>query len=313
MKKIENAVHIEGRVYACHLDKRVTGENSKAPGTEYIRGNLEIATDEEGLNIVTYYVTYLTRKTSKGTENATYTTLNNLLTSGKTWSQDGKDAAMKVRIDSAIGVNDFIGRDGQMVNQHRAEGGFVHLTDTLDSDENKRNSFRADVVITGVELVEGDPEKGTVNHANVKACTFDFRGALIPLTLVVERPDGIDYFLGLNASSAAPVFTNVWGNIVSRNIVREKVEESAFGGPSVTKTTSSRKMWVIDGAKPQPFDFPTPDTLTFEELKNAISAREVTLASVKQRAEEQKTSIVAANTAKVSTAMNMPQMGEFKF
>lgn len=313
MKKIINEVHIEGRVYACNLEKRVTGANSKAPGTEYIRGDLQIATDEEGLNVVPYYVTYLTQKTSKGTENATYTTLNNLLTSGKTWSANGKDQAMKVRIDCAVNVNDFIGRDETLVSQHRAEGGFVHLATTLNESENKRSTFKTDVVITGVELVEGNPDTGVALHANIKACTFDFRGALVPVTYIVERQDGIDYFLGLNASSANPVFTCVWGNIVSKNVVREKVQESAFGGPSVTKTTSNRKVWVVEGAEPTTYMFPSADTLTVEELKNAIAAREVAIASVKQRAEERKTTVVAANTATVGAAMNMPQMGEFKF
>ena len=45
MKKTINTTHIEGLIYEHALESRVTGENSKNPGTPFIMGTLSIATD----------------------------------------------------------------------------------------------------------------------------------------------------------------------------------------------------------------------------------------------------------------------------
>ena len=52
MRKIVNREHIEGILFQHDLELKVTGETSKNPGTQYIAGNIEIAVDEEGLNVI---------------------------------------------------------------------------------------------------------------------------------------------------------------------------------------------------------------------------------------------------------------------
>ena len=59
-KNMINSVHIEGVLYSHTLEARVSGENSKNPGTKYIAGDLDIATDENGLNVVTVHYSYVT-------------------------------------------------------------------------------------------------------------------------------------------------------------------------------------------------------------------------------------------------------------
>ena len=54
--KFINTEKIEGYVYSTgssfnELQERVTGENSKNPGTKYIAGDLDIAVDEAGLHV----------------------------------------------------------------------------------------------------------------------------------------------------------------------------------------------------------------------------------------------------------------------
>jgi len=44
----------------------VTGPNSAHPGTTFISGEIEIATDEAMTNIVPVHFTYVTATTSKG-------------------------------------------------------------------------------------------------------------------------------------------------------------------------------------------------------------------------------------------------------
>ena len=108
MKKAINREHIEGYVYEHNLAiKTVQNTESKNYGKEFINGTLDIQTDEAGLNVVTVNFTYVTEVTSKGTKNETYTTLKNIIENGKTVLVDGKDAATMVRIDTALGLNDF--------------------------------------------------------------------------------------------------------------------------------------------------------------------------------------------------------------
>ena len=44
MKSIVNKAHVEGVVYEHKLQAKVTGENSKNPGTEYITGEIRVQT-----------------------------------------------------------------------------------------------------------------------------------------------------------------------------------------------------------------------------------------------------------------------------
>ena len=71
MKKMKNVVHAEGYLYEHELEMKVSGPNSKKPGTEFIRGTIGVATDEELKNIVEFHFTYVTAVTSSGKSNAT--------------------------------------------------------------------------------------------------------------------------------------------------------------------------------------------------------------------------------------------------
>ena len=106
MMKVKNETHIEGYLYEHALEKKVSGEKSKNPGTEFISGTVSIATDEDILNIVPVHFTYVTALTSSGKPNATFATLSNIIDGTyDTVMNGGKDNAAKIRIDSAIGLN----------------------------------------------------------------------------------------------------------------------------------------------------------------------------------------------------------------
>ena len=56
--KMFNATHIEGVLYQHSLERKESGPNSAKPGTVYISGNIEIATDNALINIVPVHFTY---------------------------------------------------------------------------------------------------------------------------------------------------------------------------------------------------------------------------------------------------------------
>ena len=79
MKKLINAVHLEGYLYQHSLELKVSGENSKNPGTEYITGTVEVSTDNECIIIVPVHYTYVTSTYASGKANETFTTLKNII------------------------------------------------------------------------------------------------------------------------------------------------------------------------------------------------------------------------------------------
>ena len=301
MKKMTNTTHVEGLLYEHKLELRESGPNSKNPGTKFIMGTVDIATDDACTNIVSVHFTYVTATTAKGATNATFTTLMNIV-DGKygTVMANGKENAAKLRIDSALGLNEFYtDRNGQeeLVSAKRNEGGFVHVADSLAEDETMRNTFKCDMLITGVKEVEADEEKKLPAKAIVRGAIFDFRGALMPVEFSAVNPNAIKYFVGLGASNATPTFTCVWGRQVSETIVREIRTESAFGEDEVREVKNTRKDFVITGASKEPYAWDDESTLTANEVAEAVANRETYLATIKQRQDEYKASKNAAPTA----------------
>ena len=145
MKKMLNSEHIEGRVYSHNLAlKKVQNKESENFGKDFIGGSLDIATDDECLNIVTVQFTYVTPTTSKGNANATFNALKNIIEKNSTILQVGKEAAMMVKVDTALGLNDFYSsKNGEetLVSAKRNEGGFVTIVDRIASNESDRNKF----------------------------------------------------------------------------------------------------------------------------------------------------------------------------
>ena len=308
-KTMENVTHIEGILYEHNLESKVSGPNSKTPGTPFISGTISIATDDALTNIVQVHFTYVTPTTSKGSANATYTLLQNIIDGlVGTYMKDGADKAAKLRVDSAIGLNEFYSdRNGksELVSTKRNEGGFVHLTNTLAEDEKVRNTFKCDMVITGVTHIDGDEEKKLPEKVIVKGAIFDFRKALLPVEFSATNPGAMAYYEGLGASNSKPVFTKVWGRQVSETIVREIREESAFGEDNVREVQTTRKDFVITGGAKDPYPWDDEEFLTAKELTDAMTQRQTYLATIKQRQDEYK----AAKNASIAA----PAPGGFNF
>ena len=305
MIKVKNETHIEGILYEHALEAKVTGPNSKAPGTNFISGTISIATDDAMTNIVPVHFTYVTEKTSKGGVNATYSLLQNIIDGVVgTYMQDGADKAAKLRVDSAIGLNEFYtDRNGkeELVSVKTNEGGFVHTTNVLAEKETDRNTFKCDMVITQVTHIDADDERKTPEKAIIKGVVFNFRNEILPVEFTATNAGAMAYFEDLGATASNPVFTKVWGRQVSEVIKREIREESAFGEDSVREVQSTRKDFVITGAAKEPYEWDSEDTILASELTTAIANRETYLATMKQRRDEYKASKGQATPAAVSS------------
>ena len=130
----------------------------------------------------------------------------------------------------------------------------------------------------------------------------------MPVEFSAINPNAISYFLGLEVSSKNPFFTKVWGRQVSEITTRKIVEESAFGEPSVREVQNSNKDFVITGAASDPYEWDSEDSITAAELKEAMAARETTIATIKQRYDEYNATKGNAIPAPASASTD-----EFKF
>ena len=314
MRKAINTERIEGRVYQHSLAvKTVQNQTSANFGKEFISGNIEVAVDEEGLIVIPVHFTYVTPTTNPGAENRSFTALKRILDGGKTWVTDGKDEALKVRIDTAIALNDFYTQDGNLVSTKVNEGGFVTIVSELGV-ENERNTFAADMVITGVTRVEKNEERNIEeDYVTVKGAIFNFRNDLLPVEFVVRNETGMKYFEDLGVTGAEPLYTKVWGKIECRTIVNEVKEDSAFGEASVRTYERKTKEWVITGTAKVPYDFGDENVLTADELTKAAQNREVMLADTKKRSEEYRANTAAAPVAQVAPTPPTTTAGAFNF
>lgn len=318
MRKTLNQTHLEGYLYETALDMKVTGPNSKNPGTQYITGTISIATDgttpDTMTNVIPVHFTYVTATTAKGATNATFGTLKDIIDGKmKTVTGSGVEAAAKLRIDSVVGLNEFYSdRNGQeeLVSVMRNEGGFIHTTATLNPNEAERNTFKTDIIITKVTEKEADEERGLATRAIIKGYTFNFRNELLPVELVAYHPGAISYFTGINPTEKSPLFTNVWGRQMSTTVIRKLVEESAFGEDSVREVKSSRKEFVIEHARKEAYDWDDENSITVVEFDKLKSDRETTLAALKSRSDEYKAS---RNSAPATTVTPSNSSDKFDF
>ena len=306
--KFINTEKIEGYVYSIgsnfnELQVRTSGENSKNPGTQYIAGDLDIAVDEQGLNVVTVHYRYVAETTANNSPNSTYAALKKIIDNpDKTWINGGKENAFKVQCTGvSIAVNDFIANDGSKVAAIRNENGFCSIVNEL-SEESERNKFTADMLINKVTHIDADPEKNIAeDFATVSGCVFGYGKSIptmIPVSFVVRNKHGMEYFEGLDASSSNVVFTKVWGSINCMTIKVEKTEESAWGEAAVQSYERKSREYLITGTAKVPYDFGDEDILTAEDVIKMSQDREVMLSEVEQRYKERK------NTNEVNFASN---------
>lgn len=305
--KWKNDIHVEGYIFNFGNDERrqlkecISGPNAAHPGTEYIRGELNIATDDKASNVVTVWFQYVPKvwpaKNGKPErENQTYTELARLINTAKTFESDGM-AATKVRVDGNLDVNDFYTREGELASPKRIRGSFVHpLTNPIAVNP---ATFDIECILSQAINKEVD---GGDDYLTLKGYTFDFRNSILPFDVNVRIPAAITYFENQDISNNNPLVTNIKGNIVSAIVKQEEEVESAFGDPVVNVTTRSVRTWDVTWAAKEPMEWDDKSTITKAELKKALQEREDMLAAEKKRQDEWKASQGSSFSATTSKA-----------
>ena len=313
MRKNVNKINVEGYLFDFNIKEfTVQNEQSESFGKPYMRADLSIATDEEGLNVITVHYPYVAESFASGKDDSRFSRLKKIQETEATWIKNGKEGAMKLQLTPSAAINDFYStRTNQMVSAQRAEGGFINLvTGDFKTKNEGRRKFTLDVIIFGATLVEADPEKNiTEDYVKINCVAFDYLNNILPYTLVAKTQGAMNYFLGLEPSKSNPIYTQVWGEIVSTTVKYEKVTENAFGEPSVDVVESKRTEWIITGATPDTYVFDDESTITAEELNKAIADRNIKLEEIKTKALEDKKDTVPVKNAIPAPKAKVPEGG----
>jgi len=278
-----NNVSVRGYVFSHTLQER---DSTRNPGEKIIMGIVNVATDDDALNVVPVNF-FVNEKTKAGKTNATFTNLHQIIAENKTYEECGTDAA-RVRIQGAIDVNDFYGRDGQLVTGKRVRGSFLHFLnagEAISSDKVPATSFEADVLLQAA--VESESNDGS-DYVSLRGFAFNYRGDVLPVTFSVQSEGGKNFFLGEDISAANPYFGKVWGNIKSTVVVSEQEEDSAktaFGAPQVHETSRTFRTWEVVGANVN--EGLGEDTITQAELTQKMGERNARLADLAARTQNQ--------------------------
>lgn len=317
-KTFLNTANIEGYLFEHTLSlKTVQREDSQNYGKEFIQGSLKIAVDEDGLNVIEVYYTYVTPTTNKGNENRTFTALKKIIDEGKTWTKYGKDAT-KIQATPNIALNDFFDRQsGDRVSAIRCEGGFINILSTLNEQENLRHKFSVDMVVTKTILTEADGDKVKEDFLRICGYIFNFRNDILPVSFVVRHPEGIKYFESLELSEKEPLFTRIDGTMNNKKVVTTNKIASAFGGDDcamVDTATRNFKSWDVTGAAAEPYVFGLDETITSEDIVKALQNRELMWATKKKNDEEyQKKVATNAGTPNTNVPTSTPKVNNGNF
>lgn len=281
-----NQADINGYVFDYDLEKKITGAQSKNPNTEYIRGNVQIATDEDAVNVVKVSFTYVTPTRRDGKSNENYETLEAIMKSDKTLNKGAStDEVMKVRIRCDLASNDFMGKDGQLVEAKDVVGRFVHFYKPNET-VSFSSAFEAEAFIQSAAMRESD----SGDYMELKGFVFRYNGSCIfPVTFSVPGEQGQAFFEGQDISSSEPYFGKVWGHIKTTvQKVEREVDESEVGfgsAPAVGFSTRTFRSWDVEGANIN-LGADNEEVITMDDMKRLAKERAETVANVRKRWEE---------------------------
>lgn len=316
-KNFLNSTVIEGKIYEATIEEKVTGPDSKAPGTPYLSGSVKVATDNAETNIIEVKFSYVSAtmpdKKSKNPNavktNPNYVHLMSIKDgTKKTIMSDGSDNASYISINSSIGLNEWYNKDNpeELISYMVNDRGFIKFPNKIKEDEAERNTFDVDMLIKSAIRIEPDDENNTAEKMLIKGAVFNFAKELLPVEFVIYNTEAMDYFEGLDISSSNPQLMHIWGNQISTVVVKKEVVNAVFGS-KVKETKKFTKEFVISGGE-EPEEWGTETTLTNEELKKMIADREIHLATLKSAQEKRQ-----QENASIKPVSNSASEADFDF
>lgn len=264
-----NRVELRGYVFSHDLAE---GDFKFGGATEHgIRGTITIATDDDAMNTVKMRF-YTRQMTKKGTENPTFTTLKQIITSGQTYEACGT-GAMRVRATGDVSANDFYNRNNELVTSKQIRGSFIHFLNPGESFGPHPAFFEVETVVQRVAEKESRVDES--EYLELVALVFGYQNRISPVTFSITNPKAIAAFQSFDF----PYFGKLQGDIKNTTYtVTKESEDAGFGEMAVQETTRSFTSWdVFAGTANMEL---TEDTITTGEITELLAQREARLAEL---------------------------------
>lgn len=284
-----NNVSVDGLLFDHNLSKQTS-----RGGVDYIRGEIEIATDSDCVNVVKINFMYVPAVTKSGKKSMTYDNLEKVINGEFASVKNGGVAsATFLRVDGQIEKNDFVSsQTKEIIEATRISGSFVNE----GARDNGHATFVADMLITNYSERESNFDNDT--YGVIKGFIFNYRNEFLPVQFNVPNDNGgMEYFASQEISNDNPLLISVGGNITTT--VKAVESETAFG---VRSSSRSLHSWDITSAG-NPYvesgSFDDNPIMTFDDIKDGIAKRAEHLAEVRRQWEErQQNSFANSGTEK---------------
>ena len=322
LKFTENSAVITGYVYGAKLEKKtVERADSTMFGKPYIKGSIDIVTDDAYKNIVTINYVFVTEVYSSGKPNSTYKLLEKIMTDHLTITENGIEKAAYVEAKPSIVVNDWISdRTGEptIVSNRRLEGGF--LSQKSASSNPYTNTFSVDTLITKARVIEANEERHIAeDYAEFSGYVFDFRGAFHPVTFVGRDQKKVDFVnsYGAEITDTHPLYCKVVGEVLQTTETYTVTVEGLFGDVEEEKTRRVNELLISNVIKPADGRYDDALSEGVDAVTEGLQNRELHLAEVKKQWEDRQAAKVElpfeAKPTAGATPVQVINPGSFKF
>lgn len=288
-KKYINSITIKGILAEKNLEIKQT-----KTGKTYIGGNLVIKTGDESLHklkVNTY------EKMKDGSINQMYTGLVTVMNEHKSIASHGDDAdAVEVR--AQLDVEDYKGRDGQMVCYISKVVSTVKRIPKDGLEVEAKGTAHVFIDKSRMEITKDGDETG---RAVINGYVRKFNGELFPVEFKLANPKGVELFVHGDIERGA-LYECVY-ELVNSTVTVTKVEEFDFGDTQTTVYTNTVNENLIVSARRG------NETLAYstEEFNKALVERELKLKEI-----ENGTDTKGATPAPAQQA-SKPKVDDFEF
>ena len=291
----ENSVKIEGIL--SEIDLKTGSYIRDGKTIENIGGSIKVRVNqvlngkETELDIPVFL--FANKLTNKGGPNPAYASIEKVMNEFVSIAAGGMEAADKIRITGAsIRMNEYYNQNGVLNSYPRINASFI----TKITDESKYSpeaTFSA-IFVVGNMAYETDKDGVQIdNKYKIRGILPQYGGSVDVVDFYATSPSVID---AVSSYWTQGDTVKVNGKLNFTSTVEERTIEVDFGEPRVEKHTISVSELIITGGSQTPLegDF----AYNQDEIQDALNARQVKLAELKEKQKSKETASKAAPAKK---------------
>lgn len=272
LRQAFNEVAVEGLLQEVRLEERKT-----ADGREFIGGEIDVEVSEGSVH--TFRLFSMKHK-KDGSENGIFKGLKTVKDEYVSIAKVGREDADKVRITAGqIGINDYVGGDGQVKSYPQLTTNFINRVQANDEFEPKAE-FDVELVVQSViEEVNRDGEE--TGRVKLKGFVPLFGGGIAPLEFVADG-DNAEY---IREEFDKGKTVRVNGEIINKVEITKTQSGSGFGKPKEKIKRDFIREYLIAGGE-EPYEEDNVNTYDVKLIGKALTEREIMLENLVKEHEE---------------------------